>query len=129
MQEAVEERDGKAVEAGANVSRLEAELADEKRKSAELVSAAGLKSQELDSLCASVDSLRSDLKSAQSDKAALEDRLEGLQRKHDDEMGDLVDVVVSQNFACLHQGIEVRNNAAGFLQCGYDKTDTINRFF
>ena len=94
-QEDLEEKEARRAEAAEISARLETELAEQTKRAADLQASVSSKSHEVEVANASLETVQADLKTVLKEKSSLEDQLETLKKTHDDEMGDLVDVVVS----------------------------------
>ena len=94
-QEDLEEKEARRAEAAEISTRLETELAEQTKRAADLQASVSSKCHEVEAANASLETVQADLKTVLKEKSSLEDQLETLKKTHDDEMGDLVDVVVS----------------------------------
>jgi len=75
------------------LEKLEAEVKQERKLHAEASSSLELKLEALDAATRNLECSRLELTAALKDKSDLEERLDNLKRTHDEEMGELVDVV------------------------------------
>ena len=74
-------------------SKLEGRLNDLEKEISDLQANNASQSRELDETRSSLEISQGELREARQLKSDLEDKLEALKRTHDDEMGEMVDVV------------------------------------